>query len=124
MEYARGIEASNAVTIIMKEKGLSLQDAVNEAAISYKEFGDTVNTYRHKIRSYGPKTDADIQKERERHEREARHKCSWVECDKHEVEVPRSELKTCAGCGETRYCSRACQKNDWSRHKPACRRIK
>ena len=65
-----------------------------------------------------------VEKERERHEREARHKCSWVECDKHEMEVPRSELKTCAGCGETRYCSRACQKNDWSRHKPACRRIK
>ena len=68
-----------------------------------------------------------VAKERERHEREARHRCSWVECKKHEVDVPQSELKVCSGCAETRYCSRACQKSDWLQggHKPKCgKRIK
>ena len=27
----------------------------------------------------------------------------------------------CAGCGIARYCSRACQRNDWQRHKKACK---
>ena len=68
-----------------------------------------------------------VAKERERHEREARHRCSWDECKKHEVDVPQSELKVCSGCAETRYCSRACQKSDWLQggHKPRCgKRIK
>eukprot|EP00931_Biecheleriopsis_adriatica_P095180 TRINITY_DN68811_c0_g1_i1.p1 TRINITY_DN68811_c0_g1~~TRINITY_DN68811_c0_g1_i1.p1 ORF type:complete len:317 (+),score=45.41 TRINITY_DN68811_c0_g1_i1:89-952(+) len=28
--------------------------------------------------------------------------------------------KACSGCSSTWYCSRACQKSDWKRHKPEC----
>ncbi|GAB4815661.1 hypothetical protein N2152v2_002707 [Parachlorella kessleri] len=33
-------------------------------------------------------------------------------------------LSKCAGCGEARYCSRQCQRQDWRRHKPICQTIK
>ncbi len=28
--------------------------------------------------------------------------------------------KTCKGCNKTRYCSKACQRTDWSRHRETC----
>jgi MYND finger len=30
-------------------------------------------------------------------------------------------LKECGGCKQARYCSPACQKTDWKRHKPTCK---
>ena len=33
---------------------------------------------------------------------------------------PLVKLKVCSGCGRAAYCSRACQKADWPRHKPEC----
>ncbi|GAB4815665.1 hypothetical protein N2152v2_002711 [Parachlorella kessleri] len=32
-------------------------------------------------------------------------------------------LSKCAGCGEARYCSKRCQRQDWRRHKPICQGI-
>lgn len=46
----------------MIEKGFSLQQAVDYVAKSYKEFGDIINEYRKRIRSYGPKADEDIKR--------------------------------------------------------------
>ena len=33
-----------------------------------------------------------------------------------------SGLKTCAGCGEARYCGVECQKASWKEHKPSCKK--
>jgi hypothetical protein len=32
----------------------------------------------------------------------------------------RNEVKVCAKCKTTRYCSNECQENDWKDHKPQC----
>ena len=32
-------------------------------------------------------------------------------------------MQSCAGCRFARYCSVACQRADWRRHKPECRQI-
>ena len=40
-------------------------------------------------------------------------------CGKTEAEAGK-ELKRCAKCQETRYCSRECQKDDWKQHKKVC----
>jgi hypothetical protein len=32
-------------------------------------------------------------------------------------------LKVCKGCSAARYCCRACQVDDWVRHKPVCLQI-
>ncbi|KZV61529.1 hypothetical protein PENSPDRAFT_293085 [Peniophora sp. CONT] len=67
-----------------------------------------------------------VEKERQWHERDVRHRCSWIVCEKHWVDVPQRELHTCSGCSKVRYCSRACQKSDWKEggHKEQCKRIK
>ena len=62
MEHRRKIDAVNSVTVIMNEKGFSLQEAINYVAESYKELGDTMNAYRKRIESYGPKEDENIQR--------------------------------------------------------------
>lgn len=33
----------------------------------------------------------------------------------------RTKLRSCSRCGEVRYCSKTCQRNDWQRHKTECR---
>ncbi|EJK51291.1 hypothetical protein THAOC_29550 [Thalassiosira oceanica] len=35
-------------------------------------------------------------------------------------QIPRSELFICTGCRHTVYCSRECQRADWSNHKKFC----
>ena len=32
------------------------------------------------------------------------------------------EAKTCGACKSVRYCSRDCQRQDWERHRPACKK--
>ncbi|VDB95354.1 unnamed protein product [Peniophora sp. CBMAI 1063] len=51
--------------------------------------------------------------------------CSWSACVYHE-EHAQGALALCKGCGEARYCSRACQRRDWKEggHKAKCRRVK
>ncbi|KAI0324944.1 hypothetical protein GY45DRAFT_1288114 [Cubamyces sp. BRFM 1775] len=45
--------------------------------------------------------------------------------DAHKCSVCRGrgkpKLKACSGCTKVRYCSQACQKKDWPRHKPHCK---
>ena len=62
MEHRRKIDTVNSVTVIMNEKGFSLQEAISYVAESYKELGDTMNAYRKRIESYGPKEDENIQR--------------------------------------------------------------
>ncbi|KZV74938.1 hypothetical protein PENSPDRAFT_749031 [Peniophora sp. CONT] len=75
--------------------------------------------------NFGRVLGLDAEKERIRHEREARLHCSWVDCQYHLENVPAT-LLTCKGCGDARYCGRDCQKLDWKHggHKQACRRLK
>ncbi|EIW54763.1 uncharacterized protein TRAVEDRAFT_172379 [Trametes versicolor FP-101664 SS1] len=40
-----------------------------------------------------------------------------------EDESMDKEMRRCGGCKVTRYCSVACQKEDWRRHKPTCKQI-
>jgi hypothetical protein len=37
-----------------------------------------------------------------------------------EISIPLKQYKKCSGCREVKYCSRRCQKADWSRHKLNC----
>ncbi|KZV74142.1 hypothetical protein PENSPDRAFT_749639 [Peniophora sp. CONT] len=67
-------------------------------------------------------------KEKARYERERKRVaqlCAWEECEFHQVTPPTS-TRACAGCGEVRYCSRACQQTDWAKggHKRQCKRLK
>ncbi|KZV76041.1 hypothetical protein PENSPDRAFT_496964 [Peniophora sp. CONT] len=76
--------------------------------------------------AFGKALGLDAAQERQRHEREMRKHCSWRACQYHKEELPETKLKACAGCGETRYCGRDCQKSDWTKgaHKQRCRRLK
>lgn len=47
--------------------------------------------------------------ERDKHEAANKHICSWSGCSFH-TQPSTTQLSTCAGCGERRYCSRECQK--------------
>ncbi|KZV69289.1 hypothetical protein PENSPDRAFT_487195 [Peniophora sp. CONT] len=44
----------------------------------------------------------------EREVKKAAQLCAWVQCEYHEKKPPQP-TRACVGCGETRYCSRACQ---------------
>ena len=72
----------------------------------------------------GAAVSLDEEAERKDYEREAKKAakfCSWRACQYH-AESPSSPLMTCKGCGQTKYCSRECQKLDWKegRHKQRC----
>ncbi|KAJ7318197.1 hypothetical protein DFH08DRAFT_917638 [Mycena albidolilacea] len=41
-----------------------------------------------------------------------------------DTEKSRKNLKQCAKCELTRYCSVDCQRTDWSRHKVCCKAVK
>jgi len=45
-------------------------------------------------------------------------KTCGAECGKDEREVT---LLACTGCKQVLYCSPACQRKDWTRHKPECK---
>jgi hypothetical protein len=45
-------------------------------------------------------------------------KACGAECGKDERTVT---LLACTGCNKMLYCSSACQRKDWTRHKPECR---
>ncbi|KZV70215.1 hypothetical protein PENSPDRAFT_651734 [Peniophora sp. CONT] len=58
-------------------------------------------------------------------EKEKKQFCSWRGCEYHTKKAP-STTRQCAGCGQVRYCSKACQQKDWKegKHKDACKRLK
>lgn len=61
----------------------------------------------------GAALNLDVAAERQRHERDARRRCAWRECQFHQQALPQNmhtELRTCSGCHDIRYCSRRCQK--------------
>ncbi|VDC03323.1 unnamed protein product [Peniophora sp. CBMAI 1063] len=46
--------------------------------------------------------------------------CAWPQCEYHDQKPP-NPTRACVGCGEARYCSRACQQKDWKGgHKLKC----
>ena len=51
--------------------------------------------------------------------------CSHAGCGQRigASEAAGAGLRTCAKCRQVRYCSRACQKSDWSYHNNYCRRL-
>ncbi|KAH9890567.1 hypothetical protein C8Q73DRAFT_838059 [Cubamyces lactineus] len=44
-------------------------------------------------------------------------------CDKPPSKVKEEKFQKCTGCKIALYCSAACQKEDWERHKPQCKFI-
>ncbi|KAJ7689612.1 hypothetical protein B0H17DRAFT_1066332 [Mycena rosella] len=46
--------------------------------------------------------------------------CTRPECTAEETEA--TQFKRCAACQQVMYCGLACQKADWTRHKPDCRK--
>ena len=53
----------------------------------------------------------DEKREKEEYDREVKRLgqlCAWRECEYHTVKPP-TPLSACKGCGEARYCGRACQ---------------
>lgn len=62
------------------------------------------------------------QRLREQMERKMK-KTKKVQCDTCKLPRPHSEMKKCSGCKKATYCSVACQRKDWPRHKIRCRRI-
>ncbi|KAJ6491912.1 hypothetical protein C8R45DRAFT_900914 [Mycena sanguinolenta] len=46
--------------------------------------------------------------------------CQWVECPDAEVGYDWRKMKMCAQCNVVRYCSKSCQRLDWSEHKLYC----
>ena len=63
-------------------------------------------------KGFGGVLGLDISQERQRHEEEARTRCSWYGCPRRGQSADDQEapnLRKCAGCGEVRYCSRECQ---------------
>ncbi|KAJ7123375.1 hypothetical protein C8R44DRAFT_875581 [Mycena epipterygia] len=45
-------------------------------------------------------------------------------CRKEQTAAPEFTMSRCAKCKLVRYCSVACQTEDWARHKTICRKIK
>jgi len=39
------------------------------------------------------------------------------------ISAPRTVFKKCAGCARSLYCSRSCQKKDWSQHRKKCKKL-
>ncbi|KAI0321551.1 hypothetical protein OF83DRAFT_247473 [Amylostereum chailletii] len=59
----------------------------------------------------GARTLLDKNVERQRYEKGTKERakfCSWKQCQFH-TQKPSAPLRTCVGCGETRYCDRTCQ---------------
>ena len=60
--------------------------------------------------TFGEALGLDPAEERERHQKAARNRCSWSECQYYREKPDNVGLSTCKGCGEVRYCGRECQR--------------
>lgn len=62
MEQAKGHTGNNVMTVLMKEKNCSLQEAADYIGLHFQQLVDTFVTNKRKLRSRGPSDDADIAK--------------------------------------------------------------
>ncbi|KAJ7203600.1 hypothetical protein GGX14DRAFT_461574 [Mycena pura] len=46
--------------------------------------------------------------------------CQWIDCPDAQIEYEKRKMKMCARCNVVRYCSKSCQRLDWSEHKLYC----
>ncbi|KAJ6491909.1 hypothetical protein C8R45DRAFT_989899 [Mycena sanguinolenta] len=46
--------------------------------------------------------------------------CQWIDCPDAEIGYDGRKMKMCARCNVVRYCSKSCQRSDWSEHKLYC----
>ncbi|KAF7354016.1 MYND-type domain-containing protein [Mycena venus] len=46
--------------------------------------------------------------------------CQWIDCPDAEIGYEDRKMKMCARCNVVRYCSKSCQRLDWSEHKLYC----
>ncbi|VDB99926.1 unnamed protein product [Peniophora sp. CBMAI 1063] len=78
-------------------------------------------------REFGTRADLNEKAERRAYDdaKLAAQKCAWTACEWHKT-PPSTSTRLCVGCGEVRYCSKACQVKDWKEggHKARCRRLK
>ncbi|KAL5518434.1 hypothetical protein ACEPAH_116 [Sanghuangporus vaninii] len=56
-EYADGLDGCNIITVLIHNKGLSHQDAIDESGKLYKRCIDTFLTCKATLRSFGPEAD-------------------------------------------------------------------
>ncbi|KAL5518435.1 hypothetical protein ACEPAH_117 [Sanghuangporus vaninii] len=56
-EYADGLDGCNTITILMHERGLSHQDAIDEVGKLYRRCADMFLTCKAAMRSFGPEVD-------------------------------------------------------------------
>ncbi|EJD00897.1 terpenoid synthase [Fomitiporia mediterranea MF3/22] len=61
IEYAQGLETCNVITVLMKEKNLSVQGAMDHVAELFKDFADTMISCKQNIRSFGEDEDRSVQ---------------------------------------------------------------
>ena len=50
--------------------------------------------------------------------------CGWIHCKTDNTNKKHVHYKKCAACECIRYCSRDCQKLDWSKHQLICKSLK
>ncbi|KAJ7203630.1 hypothetical protein GGX14DRAFT_461666 [Mycena pura] len=46
--------------------------------------------------------------------------CQWIDCPHAQIGYEERKMKMCARCNVVRYCSKSCQRLDWSAHKLYC----
>lgn len=61
MEQSLGLGGNNALTVLMKSKGMTLQEAADHVGLVFKSLMDDYNKYKALVRSFGPEHDANIQ---------------------------------------------------------------
>ncbi len=62
MERAKGLDGNNFVTVVMRQKGLGLQEAADFVACQFKERLAQFIEDRKNLRSFGKDVDADVEK--------------------------------------------------------------
>ncbi|TFY78436.1 hypothetical protein EWM64_g5579 [Hericium alpestre] len=60
MEQTKGLEGNNFLTVLMRTRGMTLQEASDYTGAHYKELMDTFLTNEAQLRSFGPEVDKDV----------------------------------------------------------------
>ena len=61
MEQSLGLEGNNVLTVLMKSKGVTLQEAVNHVGVEFQSLVDIYMKNKALVGSFGPEHDANIQ---------------------------------------------------------------